>query len=109
MTQEAGDLKLETGGWRRGAVAQEAGDLRLETEDWRREAGSGKLEAWRCVCFDEAGDWGLEAGDWALLPNSTVALLRSGAVSEAGGVASLCRLLETVALLRRKNGWRCGW
>ena len=60
--------RLETGGWRRGAVAQEAGDLRLETGggkleagSWRREAGGGKLEAWRCGCFDEAGHWRLEA------------------------------------------------
>ena len=61
-------------------MAQEAGDLRLETEDWRREAGSGKLEAWRSVCFDGAGDLWLETGDLRL---------------ETGGVALLRRRLET--------------
>ena len=38
-----GDLRLETGGWRRGVVAQEAGNLRLETGDWKLEAGGVAL------------------------------------------------------------------
>ena len=45
--------------WRCCAVALDAGD-------WRREAGSEKLEAWRCGCFDEAGDLWLETGGWRL-------------------------------------------
>ena len=57
------------------AVAQEAGDLRLETEDWRREAGSGKLEAWRCGCFDEVGDLWLETGDLRVKAGGVALLL----------------------------------
>ena len=69
--------RLETGGWRRGAVAQEAGDLKLETGSWKRGAVAAltmlETGGWRRgAVAQEAGSWrlglevrgsGLEAGD----------------------------------------------
>ena len=98
VAQEAGDWRLEAGSWRRGAVAALT---RLETGGWRRDAVAQEAGGWRL----EGGDWMLDAGGVAMLRRR---LLAVGCFDEAGGVASFCRLLETVAPLRRKNGWRCG-